>query len=101
MTENGIQAPHSSVTVPFTLSGAAKVQPSDLARLPLSWLSDARSMQASKSKAPPPRPHCITLGAVLDLRTTTACEPQRSNSASVTDAFSSLRCAYGAAQRGR
>ena len=101
MTENGLQTPHSSVPVPFTSSSAAKVRLPGLARPRLSQLSGTRSMQASMSKAPPPRPQCITLAAVLDLRTTTDCKPQRSNTASVTDAFSSLRCAYGAAQRER
>jgi hypothetical protein len=100
MTESGFQAPPSSVMVPFTSSSAAKVQSSGLARLKLSPLSSARSVQASK--APPPRPQCITLGAVLDLRTTTACEPQRSNNALLTVTYlSPLRAPCGAAKRGR
>ena len=102
MTENGLQTLHSSVPVSFTSSSAAKVRFPGLARPELSKLSGTRSAQASKSKPPPPRPQCITLAAVLDLRTTAGYERQRSNTASVTDAYSSpLRAQRGAAQRER
>ena len=102
MTDNGFQTPCSSVLVSFLSSIAAKVRASSLARPELSQFSGAWSMPASKSKAPPPRPQCITLGAVLDLRTTAGCEPQRSNTVSVTDTSTSpLRAQCGAAQRER
>jgi hypothetical protein len=97
MNAPAFETPHSSV-VPGT-KAAAKVEP--LVRAVRGLLPSMISFAAQGPKAAQ-QPHQRAEGSsALEHRTTTDCGPGRSNNALLPDAFSLLRCAYGAAKRER
>jgi hypothetical protein len=97
MSAHALRTPHSSV-VPGT-KAAAKVErlaPAMRVLLPQVMSFAERGPKAAQ------QPHQRAEGSsALEHRTTTDCGPERSNTALLTDASSSLRCACGAANRER